>query len=658
MKKIKNWLLCLSAVGLIVGCSNHNNSDSGNQSDSITPSNQPSSGNDSSINGSQNSEISSSENVDKKIMMTGMTMPESFVEYGNNKIGNTLNEKAKFLVLDRDYKVGDDNAFRVKPDLTFVEYDPIKEEINEIDIDTWEFSITIYRLVNEQFVIEESSEYVDSIDYENCFIDFSEKAINQTFKIEVVPEGLTENQQANIDKWTMSVEVDVIDGYNVYNAKEFAYINNTKTNLSSSSSNQTISAQEIWSSFKQNNDLLEDYYPNNLILQQNISIKNSDIPTQYFFSEDEVSKSDIDYNRVVGSLKDYNNLYFRELSSNESFHLYGNYFSIDASNISLVVRDGKEPTAEGDTIISHATLFRVEGDDTTSSSFNDINFVGNSPRQENETLSGGLIMNKIEGPEFKAYNNITKCWFISYMPNRTNQPYTMDSCRAYDNFNSFVYNWGSQNVKIKNSEFIGAGGPVIIQDHVGHDNNGQGGYAPQTIIENSNIQSYVTGDEGWFKIVGASALVPQIKALDAIFTPANRSFLKSNSDKTNTLFNLICVNKSGSAESITASKISGELKIDNEDTHYTFNYGKENPMVSGLCNNDLLLKNGAPIFETSAGGASYFNGTNLLDALQNPITSLTDNMFNGNYLCTYSSGMALIFGYGPAGEVYNPTSMD
>lgn len=672
MKKMRKLLACLSTVTLIIACDKTGTSDSSSISDSSNNTDSVVSSNSSTLTdtdsfdhtvSNSNSSVSSNSSTDSNsnsssndvthtIVVNGVRLSNAYTQYKNSKSGLTSSERSKFFVLEKDYLVGDDNAFNIKPEISFFDVSSTGD-IVEVDVESWEFEITLSRFVENKFVVETDASYVDSIDNVNCLIDLSEKAIGEKFKIDVVPTGLTENQKNKIDEYTVSYEVNVIDGYNVYDAKEMAYMNNSTYNMSDSSSFNKINEKEVWDAFKTSNNLKLDYYPANLILHKNIVIEDKDIPSQYFFSDDEIHSSDLDYDRALGSLKDWNELYYRILSENETFNIYGNYFTLDASNISLVTRQGTTPQDEDKAVTSHATLFKIVGNETNKASFNDINFVGNSQREENIKFSGGLIMNKIEHVDFTVNNSITTGWFISFMPNRTDAPYTMDHCKAYDNFTCFVYNWGSKEVTIKDCEFIGAGGPVIIQDHVGHDDNGNGGNAPQTIIDNSNVQSYVTGTEGWFYIVGANALVPQIKALDNVFLPAQRAFLKSNSDATNTFFNFICVNKSGSAETVTTKKVSGELSFNTEDTKYSFNYGLNNPYIAGMLSTPALAQ--APIFETSAGGACFTDAkTGLFDYTNTPINYQSDNaMFKGNYLCTYFMGMALVLSYGPAGGIYS-----
>ena len=182
------------------------------------------------------------------------------------------------------------------------------------------------------------------------------------------------------------------------------------------------------------------------------------------------------------------------------------------------------------------------------------------------------------------------------MPNRTDAEFRMEQCKAYDSYNCFVYNWGSPLVYIDKCEMVGAGGPVIIQDHVNPKNGGNPG---NTYIIDSKLESYVTGSEGWFKGVHADMLVPVIKGCDAAFNPFGRSFLKSNADKSLTYLNLICVNKSGDAESLQPQIIEGEVKIDSLPS---FDFGKTNPYVKALI--DATYGTESASFQTSANGSA------------------------------------------------------
>ena len=450
--------------------------------------------------------------------------------------------------------------------------------------------------------------------------------------------GLTEKQLEQLDEYRVSFEVEVVDGYNVYNALDLSYMEDRRTNNEE---------QAAWEAFKDEKGLDKNLHPNAIILQSNIDIKVEDVPSFFFYSESELSKSDSDYARTLGSLKDLYEIYLRNMADGEEFNFYGNYFSLSASKLPVVTRENGKITPEGE-VISHATLIRFNSQTNCEVNFSDTSFIGNAPRVEDTIKAGGIILFKARGVNITSYNNLASGWFIVYMPERSDTHFTIDKCKGYDSFNSFLYNWGS-HMNVSNSEFIGAGGPIVIQDHV-DSTSATGGDKPDTKFTNCVLESYVVGSEGWFTVVKASALVPTIKALDAFFNPFGRSFLKTNADASLTYMNLICVNKSGSAQSITAEKIGGNFTVNDA----VFDYGASaNPYLAGLLDQTFSL--GAPAFQSSDAalndGIAYGTNTGLFDVSNTQIIDPTNKIYSGDYLAMYYSGMMFVLGYQAAGQV-------
>lgn len=195
--------------------------------------------------------------------------------------------------------------------------------------------------------------------------------MGNAFKVEVVPTGLTNKQLENVEDYTISFELEVVEGYNVYNAKELGYMDNRANGAEA----------DAWNAFKKANNLASDYFPTNLIFHKNIDITVNDLPGYFFYTAEELNKSDSDYNRALGSMKDYVDIYFRNLEENQTFNILGNYYKLSAETLKEVVRDEGQITPEGE-VISHASLFRMEGSETGSSSIQNLNMIGNAPRVE------------------------------------------------------------------------------------------------------------------------------------------------------------------------------------------------------------------------------------------------------------------------------------
>ena len=110
----------------------------------------------------------------------------------------------------------------------------------------------VFKLIDEIYQdVTSDLEYVESIDNVKCAVDFSSKAVGEVFKVAITPAGLTEKQIDKIDEYRVQFEFEVVDGYNVYNAKDLAlYENRTEGEVA-----------EAWIKFKQENNILKcNYY--------------------------------------------------------------------------------------------------------------------------------------------------------------------------------------------------------------------------------------------------------------------------------------------------------------------------------------------------------------------------------------------------------------
>ncbi len=564
----------------------------------------------------------------------------NFLEFEDNKEEKT-DKETEFFIRTNTLKVGDDNSFSFKPRVTFLEVDLATGEYEEVTVDEWNYVVTFY-YYNDAWVKIEGADlttFIENVDTVNCSVNFTEEAIGNKIKIEVYPDDLTETQLAEVENFTKTIEVEVIDGYNVYDAKELAYI--TKPNAHDSLAD--------WQTFKTENGLTTNYYPNAVILQTNVSITNQDVPSTLFYQENEVNVTDGDYSRgVLGSLKDEQSVYFRDISAGDNFLLEGNYFTVDASTFPLIVRPRDGIVAEGTTFATHSQLFMFRGATLNDgyAKISNFNFVGNSPKVEDTTKTGGLMLTKTTDACTIAYNNISNGWNVNYFADRYCNDYQVNYCKCYDSFNSSMYVWGSENVKVDNCEMLESGGPAIIMDHTTPTEAES--QASQVIITNSNIHSYVTGTEGWFHMYGATSVVGDIKALNALFTPFGKSFVTTKNEAT--YIDLVALIKSGSAEAMTTDVVSGYLSVNNPTVPLDFgtyvspwdNVGTTTPLSMFL---DVCAQNGAPAFATSEGGMAYATTTGLFDATNSQILDPTNSIYKGDYLYLYYSRMGICLGY-------------
>ena len=567
MKKSKllTSLTALLAVTLVTSC-NDNPSRLSNSSNQESISDSSSASSDEYILGS----------VDAK---------HEFVLFSQNKNKDSSKDDG-FYDHTQSFKVGDDNNFNVKPELTVVDaidFLPVERE--------WDHDFSITATVDGK---NAGSEYFSVVDARTCDVKFTEAAIGKTFTISVTPGGVDATQA---ERFTKSVTVEVVDGYNVYDAKELGYFDTRGKD--STVDAQTMENGEKWQSkwydFKKDNGLNPDYHPASLIFQTNIDVTVDDLPSNYFYTKAEAQA--LNDAKAEGSLVDY--IYLYMYTENSSITVDGNYFSLDFSAVPLIKRENCRTTGVGE-VVGHSAAFKsIAGKDVK---FQNINMIGNarnavSSEDSERELSGGLIFVKGAGCEtFKAQNIIATKFYITFFgeepftENGNITVFNLDKTKCYNNYNSFLYSWGSQ-MDISNSLFKGCGGPVIIQDHTStnayEEDNGMKvlGNAPATNFVDCTFENYVTGSEAWFQQFGAVALVNNIKMMSDLIlsTGFGKSFVvnKEHEGKSFTalsqaeqpsFFNFIVLNKSGDTQGMTAQPACGTVNIVESDKATTFNY--------------------------------------------------------------------------------------
>lgn len=615
----------------------------------------------SSDSGSASDSGSSSSSTEEKVVVTGVSQNAEYALYMKNK-GVKTNKKNEFFDKTSTLKVGDDNDFVVMPAVTFGKIKPGTQFTTPVIPSEWTYEISFARITADGSVkvaADEVENYVEKIDYVNCVLNFAEGAIGSTFEISVVPTGLTDKQKENVAKYMAKMTVEVVDGFNVYDAKELSVINNNYGATMVGNENSS------WKTFKEANGIDVDYFPSNVILQKNISITIEDLATGLLIQKEDIKPGDADKDKALNSLRDWACVYYRNVAENETFTLEGNYFTLDASAIPLVVRP-ENKVAENENFQSHAQLFFVDvANDKEETYLKNLNLIGNAPRVEDTNKSGGIIMAKVGDKGVHFYNNISNCWYINYFPQYSTGT-KIEKCKAYDSFNTIVYSWGSTGTVIKDSELIGAGGPAIIADHASPKAE-DGGSPSEISVIDSEIHSYVAGTEGWFtQFAGATQAATLIKSLNAAFANPyfKRSFvyekvgdeykLTSVGDASKVYFlDFVALYKSGESAGLSADVITGKFAVKKgEIANVPMDFGtypdemanaEYRAMVAMLLANTL----GKTVaFQTSVGGLAYMGENGLIDLTNSQIVDPANNIFKGDSLYIYYNGMGLCFGYG------------
>ena len=529
--------------------------------------------------------------IKDNVVLSSVSLKHEFVLFEQNRAKDEKNDDG-FYDHTQTYKVGDDNKFNVKPALTVLDattYQPVNAS-------KWLYDFTISAKLNDQTVGEE---YFKVLDARECDIKFTEAAVGKTFTISVAPGGVDASRLASLTK---SFTVDVIDGYNVTNAKELGYFD---TRPQDSIQDTPIMEddkdwQAKWEEYKTANGMDANYHPAALIFQKDIAVTVDDLPANFFYTKAQATA--LNDAKAEGSLVDYTYLYERTIPGD--IVVDGNYFDLDLSAIPLIKRERCKTTDVG-AVVGHSAAFKaIDGGDIT---FRNINMTGNAKNAVNDddkVYGGGVMFVKGSGSKsLKAENIIATKFFITFFgekPYHEGYPFTkfdLEKVKCFNNYNSFMYNWGSV-ITASNSLFRSCGGPVIIQDHAGTDDyetdNGMTvlGYAPTTNFIDCTIKNYVSGTEAWFQQFNATLITKGIKQLSDLFyaTGLTKSYVVNDkgegkvfalfpADQT-AYFNFIVLNKSGNAEGVTSLPACGTVNITNTEKTYAANYRQ--PAYDGI----------------------------------------------------------------------------
>lgn len=642
------------------------------------------------------------------------------------------NKQTEFAIRTVSHKVGDDNAldFRINAK-GVVEGNPV-ENIKGVKTE-----VKVQQMVGADeegkggvatdLSAQDYAEYVEATTYTT--VDFSQEAVGKTFKVTVSATNFDPDYFTGTPSFDLTFLV--VDGYNVYEAKELSLFDNANID-------------GAWTDLKQEWGFT-DVTTKALVLQNSIHVTDDVIPAKFFYTQAEVEENPTLMAKTnlepVGSLKDGagddDMLYFRYLKDDETFNIYGNYFDISVADKTDsrgdVIEKGLSRSVVSETdkngiwideknghsyLTTHTALFKVQGgkmeggqlincnngevhtSSTGKLTVSDTYFIGNGRRSVDPLASGGIILLKSESVNLDVINTINKDWFIGWMteygydqtgitafptdqtdpayaekfaawtslindgnPARNSHTNILNS-KGYNNYSSLMYFWGTPNVVIGDSEFIGAGGPVIVCDQVTGDYDsfknpshpmgepsenyfhylmGSGGHAPKIDIYNSKMESYVNGLEAWFATYpGATAQFAQIVTANDAFTGVGRqsTFLKDY-DGTPNATNLIVLHKWGAKrfDEVAVFTRGSVRKFDTKaqfDAYYDAD-ASNNPSYFGYDRSIVMTGNASQPFNYDSNNGAYTQKVKLMEAQANstaPEMVRFENSTNG-----YSIGL-------------------
>ncbi len=337
-------------------------------------------------------------------------------------------------------------------------------------------------------------------------------------------------------------------------------------------------------------------YVDALVIQNDITIGKSDLPSFYYWTAEEGADK-----AVVGSLKDWLHIInYNFDEANEKAIIYGNSHLLslndkenDPEAIPFIKTDSSEGKAQeaNKPISSHASLFYgladYENVDTRDCKFHiqDLQLTGNMGVSEDETIqNGGPMLLKTEA-DVEYDNVLVSKFYMAIMADgscvgggdkkysdgsHVSPTLTVKNSRLRDSFNAAAYIYGSGNIDIKNSELVKAGGPLLFLNPgcelLPSDASSVMAYAPATAVEAdidaaSFLSNFTAGKGGWFEAYeGASAMAGSLVSANQLFSPYSMSFIREKNGVSK--FNLLMVNlPSSGGESLSLDSNKGGVNV-------------------------------------------------------------------------------------------------
>lgn len=438
--------------------------------------------------------------IEDSYEIVGFETP-SFVNTYNKNKEEKINKETEFFDKEQMYTVGSDNGFVFLPNIT-----ALNEQGTAITLNAYKSIAKIYLKGDGDSYTELTGENkVNMVSYndETSTFNFTENAIGKQFKIEVVPYYYQE-----LD--SVSFELKVEKGYNVYDADGLAVIDNATTEEES----------RINWSVKREETGIGEITTSAVFIHNNLVVENNNLPTYLFHTEsDDDSKALLSggYPNIMGSLRDYSSLYKRVLKDNEKFSINGNYFTIDVQKVSKIQKfDGDAQKDQ----ISHAQIFRAVGKDVNSKDtskfeIKNVSIIGNAEHAEDTQNAGGLIFVKMNNCQASAKNIITRFNVIDWF-SEISASFAVDSVKSYDSYSSMIYTFKKSSISITNSEMKRCGGPLAIIDHSNSKEDTD--LYNDMVVENSVLENFVTGQEAWFNNMGVTSLAANLRAMNGLIT--------------------------------------------------------------------------------------------------------------------------------------------
>lgn len=431
----------------------------------------------------------------------GYEKPDSYVLYEDSVRQAKKEGEDNFMLGTHRYKVGDDNEFVFLPKITAI------NQSNQT-VTVTEYTSDVVVKENGVELTGEELEAVVAIDNINSAFDFTPAAVGRTFEITVKPLNYDE-EEASYDPITITV--DVVNAWNVY---DVANLSRVEANTNSTS---------LWAAKKAENNI-DNTEIEGVVLHKNLEITKKDLPEGMFYG-DNVTDNGKD---VSNSLKDRTSFYTRDIDANDTFSIYGNYFTISTRNTGEdAIPLGKDFDSDD---FAHSAIFAFGGDNNYAPGdpqgrvvINSLNLVGNGFRQSgSESTNDGALIAVLSSAHNTTLENCITRAFTTHIittgeynyPTANEIALVVRNSKMFDSFSSMVYTWATRNSYIENSVLKKSGGPLVMATHPRAKEHPE--YFSNINIKDSVIENYVGGSEAWFQKTGAAAIISYLRVISGL----------------------------------------------------------------------------------------------------------------------------------------------
>lgn len=584
-------------------------------------------------------------------------------------------KKELFLNKDYGYVVGDDNPFIFKLSLTILDE-------NDNYVEGFSSYTSYFEIILNSVTLSgaELDKYV-VINAEKNSVDFTEEAIGKTFTIKTRPLHGVDGNEAEM---TRSLDVTVVDGYNIYEAWELNYLTNTGNNIGDWLSGETRSQPQIVDDFLKTKNAVRPENLAGLVIHNDLIIKTTDIPAEYFVGANRNNEL-WDVLTIFHHTND---------SPTKTFSLYGNYYTIFSYNLPNVCAKG---TGNQTDTVSNGQLFRFTAESTDGNydhtqyklNINSLYMRDDNPNNDNAMTADrdmrGLICMKVIYQEANLENVRMEAFYISFFIDGDYTTANLNECKLYNSWQNHIFIWATNGIQsqdeyprenypaatlnVTNSSITKCGGPVIISQtaHTGENRTDKcGGIV--NIDAATEIWSFVTGEEAWFKAMGVTGTAQQIKQLGYILQGILGTTYITQEGETGdtsggTVYMNIVMIQLAQGDSVEAmmngtDDLDGSFTkggityMDMSDKFTATHVGTGKPIGYG---NQFLAQavastgGLAPTFSTYMGGVGIFDGKTLQTALTADPTMNAMNLEAlkmGDYIAMHQNNMGFVLGYG------------